>query len=255
MKKILAHVSYSNKNYISFIKYLVQNNNQTMQTLAASLHGNIFDAVEDTKSDYVLLSIEEYTQEFHDFINDINKPVFIFTDKNIPENIIDNLKSRNNVRFIANKNTTSLPEDKTLFYDGLYDSEIFYDKKISRNNQIVVLLSRNNENNLSIKEYLYPLSNERIVCFNNPEFDHPLNLGVLSDIDTNDILNKSAGVIDVDNNYSLEAKACGCPYISCDGSIIQNIKNMTTQESTADLNLSSFQYFITQTLTPYILGV
>jgi hypothetical protein len=255
MKKILAHVSYTNKNYISMIKYLTQNNNDDMLTIAASLHGNIFDAAVDTSCDYVLLSIEEYTQEFHDFVNDTDKKVFIFIDKILPEDVIRYLSSKSNVRFIAKSNTTIVPVEKTIFYDKLYDSEIFVNTNTDRTNQIAVLLSKNNQKNEELKGSLYPISDTKIICFNNPNFDHPQNIGVLSDVDTSYILNKSTAVLDIDNDYQIEAQACGCSYIQTEGSIQDNLKNNVIDTSTFDLKTSSFYYYITQVLVPYILGV
>jgi hypothetical protein len=254
MKKILAHVSYTNKNYISIIKYLVQHSTDSLQTIAASLHGNVFDASEETGCDYLFLSIEEYTQEFHDFVNDTNKMVFLFVDKVFPNDVISYLSSKNNVRFIAASGTDMLPPEKTLFYEHLYDGEIFSNNNSERNDKIAILLSRFQEKNELLKECLYPISELPIVCFNNPSFDHPQNVGILSDVDTNYILNKCCAVVDIDGGYLVESKACECPYIKVDGSLKDNIKDMVTIQCSVDLSTSTFSYFSTQILIPYILG-
>lgn len=252
MKTILGHLSYANKNYLGTLKHLTQYQDK-VRTIFTPLHGQIFDASEETKADYILLSFDEYTQEFHDFLSQTNKNVLLFIDA-VPEGnaeeVLQFFKNKTNIKYIASSNS---PDDINTFvkYDKLYDSSIFYKTNSSRKDKIALILSRDNDKNETIKDILYPNPTPMpVVCFNNPNFNHITNLGILTDTDLAEIFNTYHAVIDLDEQFMLEALACGCYYYDMDN-FNKNIYNASFKDGT-EINLSehTFVYFIENKLLP-----
>jgi hypothetical protein len=66
-----------------------------------------------------------------------------------------------------------------------------------------------------ITKLIYPNSSEyTIKMFNTSKIDHPQNLGFLTEVDKNDILNDSEFYICKNNFYALEATLCGCKVLN-----------------------------------------
>jgi hypothetical protein len=68
-----------------------------------------------------------------------------------------------------------------------------------------------------LNDYLYPKKKLPIRLFNNSAIKHPQNLGLLSEENKADILNKAKYCIILNNDdYAIESKLCDCVPISID---------------------------------------
>ena len=254
MTKVLSHISYDNKNYIGILKS-VNSMSPKIDPYITSLHDNIFDIVAEIDPKTVILSAEEYTQEFHDFVSETDKQVLLHFNKRNDENIqnvINFLDTKSNIKYISSSKNTLIKDDKKIQYEALYDSDIYYNRNQQRNDKIAVILS-DNETNKKIEHLMYPNNKYQLLCFNNINFDYPENLGSLSDFDMANVLNEFKAVLDLTDEFKLEAKACGCPYID-KNDIEENLSQLKYENLDMNLEDSSFNHFINNILLKEITG-
>jgi hypothetical protein len=253
MKTILSHLSNNSKNYIGVLKALAESSNQ-IKSVIIPLHGRIFDTVEEVSPDYVLLSLSEYTQEFHDFISNTNSNVLLFIDEipqGNPDEVIKFLSQKNNIKFISNISLENFNAKNTIRYYKLYNSDIFYhDETMTKTNKVAVLLSVDNDKNEKIQDILYPnKTTNPIVCFNNPNFNHITNLGILTEIDLQVILNTYYAIMDLDNQFELESIACQCNRYDL-STLNKDLSKMSFIDQQVDLSAHTFKHFVTNVLLP-----
>jgi len=255
--KILIHVAKENE-YISFIQNLNPIISDDNEIIALSVHGNLFELFYAHKPNIVILPANEYTQEFHDFINEHNKSckIIIFVNVNIPDEQLIEYWNINKIILAGKKQCLITVLENPLLYSKLYDSNIFYriDPNKPRNDKIAVMLSENNQKNIDIiGPMLYPYSNEKLVLFNSPTFNPAQNVGMLNQYDACLILNTYMCLIDLDDKYSIEAQVCGIDNIEIENDISSNIANKILKNTQYDLDTSSFKYYIQNQFLPTIL--
>jgi hypothetical protein len=255
--KILIHVAKENE-YISFIQNLNVGVSENDEIIAVSVHGNLFELFYAHKPNIVILPAHEYTQEFHDFINEHNKTIkiIIFINTNIKDEQIIEYWHLNKLILAGKKEYLITKSENPLLYSKLYDSNIF--NRISpekpRNDKIAVMLSENNEKNIEIiSPLLYPYSNERLVLFNSITYNPPQNVGVLNQYDACLILNSYQSLIDLDDKYSIEAQVCEIDNLQTENDLSHNITNKILKKTQYDLDTSSFKYYIQNQFLPTIL--
>lgn len=256
--KIITHISTDNE-YRSFIKNLYQDNDIATVS-SANLHGNLFELYYQHKPDVLVLCASEYTQEFHDFITEHEKHLQIVLFINVPISNIQLIDFWNSTSIlgVGQNNYLEKPLNKNdLFYNKLYDSTLFNkEESANRQDKIAVLLSKNdNINETVIGPYLYPATKEKFVLFNSQTYKKPQNTGTLNMADICAVFNTYKCLIDLDNNYELEAKVCGIENISTDGNLIENIQNHVTKKSDINIEESSYEYFIKNKFLPKIVKV
>lgn len=99
----------------------------------------------------------------------------------------------------------------------LINTSVFKDLEISKKNQTIYFLDYDHEIPEYLQDKLYPSSKEKILLFNNTQLKHPQNLGTLSEIAKNSILNESMYFINNRfNEYLAEAIVCGCKVVNID---------------------------------------
>jgi len=255
--KILIHVAKENE-YISFIQNLNTSVSDNDEIIAVSVHGNLFELFHAHKPNIVILPAHEYTQEFHDFINEHNKTIkiIIFINVHIKDQQIIEYWNLNKLTLAGKKEYLVAESDNSLLYSKLYDSNIF--TRISpekpRNEKIAVMLSDDNQKNTAIiGPLLYPYSNAKLVLFNSPTFNPPQNVGMLNQHDACLILNTYQFLIDLDDKYSIEAQVCGIDNLQIENDIPSNIANKILKNTQYDLDTSSFKYYIQNQFLPTIL--
>lgn len=252
MKKLLCHLSFNNKNYSGILKYLSQNTQIDSQIL--NLHNRAFDTLSQVDADCIVLSLNEYTQELHDLVSSTDKNIILHINtfhKNMSD-IIQYLNSKNNISYLTHLTNEQLPIDKIITYTELYDDQIFVNQNTERNDKIAVILSSNNEENNILKSLLYPKTKLKLSLFNNPEFNSAQNVGNLTDVDLAEVLNSFSCVVDVSQQFRLEANACECPYIICDKNLEINIQQKNIEQPIKNLSSLTFKKFIDNTLIKLI---
>lgn len=248
MKKFLIH-SGGSRQYRSIIRHL-QNHITPVNYIVNQLHNKIFDISYITKPNVLIFPISDYTQEIHNYIqkNNTTLQTVFFIDILIPQtDLLNHLSQQNNCSFIID-NKTHYKLNNSISYDHIYDDQIFKILDVGeRNEKLAVSLSAdNNKNTELLKDILYPnISKYPIVLFNNPEFKHEQNIGLFNEPDLNYILNKFSYFMDLDNEFSVEAKICGIPIIrECTDTdtAIQNKDYLTTLQDidTEQYRCSSF---------------
>lgn len=221
MKKILIHPSITNKNYSGITKAFSDSELYSSRIIVYNLHNECFDSISKFQPSVVIFPAHEYTQEIHAAIENFVDVNFVLIMDNITINtnsqikeLVDYWITKKNIKLIT-QNHDLVKNLITLRYNYLYDASVFHDLQLSRNNKTCVILSSNNLINEKIKPLLYPNSLD-ILCFNNPSFDHPTNLGVLSYHDLNYIFNTFSKTIDLTDQFAIESQICGCDRIDID---------------------------------------
>jgi hypothetical protein len=255
--KILIHIAKENE-YISFVQNLNSCISDNEEIFPVSVHSNLFELCYANKPDILILPAHEYTQEFHDFINENNQSikVIIFVNIEIKNAQLIEYWNLNKVILAGKKGYLGSESENVLVYDKLYDSSIFTKILIDqpRNNKIAVMLSEDNQkNNTLIGPLLYPNSNERLVLFNSATYNPPQNVGTLNQQDACLILNSYQCLIDLDDKYSIEAQVCGIDNIKIEDDIPFNIANKILKTKDYDLDMSSFKYYVQNQFLPTIL--
>lgn len=192
-----------------------------------NLHDKIYDLALATNPTTIILQLEEYTQEFHQFIHDKSLPNFNIVIT------IDNMESRYN-KFInlldeVNKHTPisfkllapaklyaalldkGLQPQNLIGYGNVYNNYVFNKQDIPRNNKILCILDDNAECIDIVKPYLYPNTTKPIVMINNPNINYDQNIGLLFDQDISDAMNIYGAVFDLSKAYTSEIAVCGIP--------------------------------------------
>ena len=245
MNKILTHISQQHE-YRSFIRALF-NNGKNIEILSANVHDNLFDIYNQIKVSTVILPTSEYTQEFHDFITEYHKniKVILFINNIIDNDSIINFWNKTNIicsgRKELIKNPTPL-NNQSYLYDRLYDSTIFKKLNSPKNNKIAVLLSGSDEtNDLLLKDLLYPNTTIPLVLFNSTTYRHPQNVGFLSPDQACEIFNSYKAIIDIDDQFLLESKACEISSIAIENDQVNMEKYKTCDY---DIVQNSYDFFI-----------
>lgn len=187
---------------------------------------------ENIKDNIFIINSSVINNESIDFINNFHNlfNIWIFVDN---ESFI--LNPQLNVRYITNRyvnNFTSKILPNNIVDKAMYSNVEILDKL----DQLVYFFSSNTTQiNSSIEKYLYPASNLRIKLFDNNQFNHPQNLGYLTERDRSLVLLESKFYICDNNNYYLtEAMLSGCIVLNIDdeASLEEQMKSKTYNKPT-----------------------
>ena len=258
MQKILIHIC-NHTEYQSFVKTFYENERDDIQLMSASVHGNLLEIYYQTKPEFVVLPANEYTQEFHDFISEYykNTKIILFLNGHVDNKDIFKFWNDHNISIVG-KSIYFIESNNTelwIKYDLLYDNTIYSRmNNTTRNNKVAVILSSDNtKNNSLLSSLLYPMSSERLVLFNSATYKHPQNVGILNPADTCVILNTYKSLVDIDDNFRLQAQVCGITNISTDGNLLNNIRENTTKEIIENADQLSYNNFFKEIFSPKII--
>lgn len=215
---ILVHKNGYTKTHISFMHSAINN---IEKHHVVNVHDRLYDLFYLFKPKKILLQFEEYTNEWHSFINDAsisNKPQIFVTIDNNPSKKEEYIKLLNQIKdsncvFIAPKSLVKeVPKAKYIEYEHLYNDEIYFPLNEPRNDKTLCILSTDPKCIEEIEEYLYPRNKKEKICLiNNKEIDHHQNIGLMFDNDMNIGLNLFSSVIDLSGSYGAEITACNIP--------------------------------------------
>lgn len=215
-------------------------------------HGSLFSIYQQIKPEVIFLQVSEYTQETQDFIAEYNgqTKINLLVDVPIQNDQLNNFLNKTKVQIIKNKDITTSYVNTVASYGNMYDDEIFFCTNKDRNTKIVTILSKDNERNNILNEFIYPNTKYPIVVLNNPSFRSPVNLGLFNYFDLSMILNTFSGVIDIDGYFDLEAQACDINSYRCDDreSLLDALENNTFKQKQKDLSSFTYKNFVTQHL-------
>lgn len=259
MKKILAHDGGS-RTYRSIIRHI---HKYVESITSVNLHNKLYDTCYLLKPEILIYPISEYSQEIHNFITENIKQssaFFIVIDTKVEQVELLNFLTKNtDIKFIVDTNI----ENTYVFtnginYTNIYDDDLFFPIKElseSRAAKVAVLLSQNNElNHLYLDNQLLPQKQQYAkVLFNNPQFTHPQNIGMCNEPDLNFILNYYSYLLDLDQQFMIEASVCGIPVVSQPEAIDDAIEKRLFKEPYLDTNILKCSDFVQNTLLP-ILG-
>ena len=240
---------------ISQSLYNVEDKDLEIQTV--NVFGRLFDFAERTKPKNVFLSICDYSQEVHDWINEYQQDIniFLLLDKTLGEKNTDlwTFLCQSQVKVIANTNLAQGIPAQFLSYDNKYDSSTFNNREQSRNNRIAVMSSGQDEDRIQINELLYPKTKLKINIFNDHNWVSDQNLGMLDPVQLSNVLNTYEKFIDLSCNLTLEAQACGIDCIDVSsGNIKQALEDNKTLAPVAKLENRTYDYFTRHEVLPYI---
>jgi hypothetical protein len=220
MSTILAHM-LNEKLYLP----ILQNIGDKTNVIATVLHECIFDVYHKIKPQTLILPLQEYSQEFHDFIDQFkDKLNIIIYAGSIDHPQLFDYFNKNGIKVISG--LQSLDGNNVLRYEYLYDENTYSNLKQQRNDKILVMLSNDlDKNHKLLDNILYPNTKLKICLINNHQFKHEQNIGVTNTNDLCTALNTFSEFIDIDNNFYIESSVCGINNISLDGDLLANITN------------------------------
>jgi len=214
----------------------------------ANLHHNIYDTCLSSRPSTIILQLDEYTQEIHQFINDTSlyEKNIVLTVDNSPclydkyKNLILDLHKNQvlncslilPVEIYSSLVEAGVNQNKLIAYNRLYNDVIFQPRNSIRNNKILCILDRDPSCIDIVKPYLYPNTTNNIVLVNNPEVEYDQNIGLLFDEDMDQALNSYQSVIDLSKSYEAEIIACGIPSYSLSEDWISNEPQVIQKETT-----------------------
>lgn len=257
--KILLHDG--NNNVIKGLnKYLIKylHGQNDIQVLFSNFHNRLLGVYQSHTPNIVVWPVSEYTQEVHDFITEyhLSTKILLVIDVDVAHKDLYAFWNKTpNIKTIVNTKLSKQDyNNKIAQYISLYDDEIFKtDTTISRNNKIVAILSSdNNKNNELLSNIVYPYNKYPIVAVNNPEFDSPINLGVVNYVDLSFIFKTFSKVIDIDRQYEIECHASDIDYINIyDYSIDNAIENNHLVPKITNIDEYGLSYFVKDKVLPY----
>ena len=204
MKNIL--IQSCNNKFVNNLKTLKSDD---FSILCEPINGNLYKIFYGWKFTHAIfmesLLSPEILQFTSEFFQDIK--IFIYHDKQVNLQIIEDYH-------IAAKQLVESSDKKinnAILLPKLYNDQLFNNKNLIKNNDIVCFMDNFNSIPENLAKYLLPNSNNLpIKLFNNININHPQNLGLLSELDKSMILNMSKNYLSLDGEYVQEAKKCGC---------------------------------------------
>lgn len=246
MNKILAHVC-KDKTYLPLLQEL----SSRVEIINGSLHEAIFDSYQKYKPNTVLLPIQEYTKEFHEFVDTFKTEtqIIIFAGS-LTDNIVMEYCDANKIKTICKDKTG----DHILTYKYLYDSNLYYNFNMQKTDKILTILASNNEHNHKmLDDILYPKSMFKLVLINNPDFKHEQNIGSAQFNDLAVLMNHHSYAIDLTNSYDAELQACGVKtFLVDENTVAYNIENNKFSKTEDHIEQYSIKNFVDIQLLPFI---
>lgn len=207
MKKLL--VQYSNN---KFINNILLSDTDFCEKTVSNTKGSLYKLYYTLKFNYLILTLSLLSEEENQFIEEFHKNVSIYIYNDINDSSAET--SNPNVKAILQHSKPSQKSSKIITIPILVNDKIFFKQNINKNNQLVCFLDSVSELPSMVKSYLYPSSKLPIKLFNNSNISHSQNLGLLSEKDKADILQKSVYYLAINDEYVPEAWACGCKVIT-----------------------------------------
>ena len=214
---ILIHKNSYSKTHVSFIYGLIKN---VEKHHVVSVHDKLYDLFYIFSPKTIFLQLEEYTNEWHFFINDPsikNKPkVFVTIDddeykKEQYIKLLTQIKESKCVFIAPQKFIKDLPKAQYIEYEYLYNSDIYFPLNQERNDKTLTILSNDPKCISDVEPYLYPNKEEKLCLVNNPSINNEQNVGLMFDHDMNTGLNTFGSVIDLSRSYDAEIVVCETP--------------------------------------------
>lgn len=229
---------------------------EELEIIPVNIYGRLFDFTARQKPKNVFMSICDYSQEVHDWINDHQSDIniFLLMDKSLGESNAElwNFICASKVKVIANSNLVDTIPPQFLSYENKYDSSVFYDRKMERNDKIAIMSNGDDKEKEKTEPLLYPNDTLKINIFNNPKWESPQNLGLLDPLQLSIVLNTFKCFLDFSSNLQLEAQACGITSIDINGDLKQAIVDNKVLPQVDKLDKRTYDYFTEHEILPYI---
>lgn len=252
------HTFYSHKSipHRCISNCLNQHHSEDFQCIPVAVYGRLFDFTKRNRPSSVFLSLSDYSQEVHDWVEDYQNSVniFLLLDKKIGTDNSDlwSYLCASNIKMIINSHFTPDAPSNHLSYDSRYDSACFSNKGQDRNDKIAVMSDSVQSNKDIINELLYPNTKLKINIFNDVDWETPQNVGMLDPVQLNEVLNHYSVFVDLTSSMQLEAQACGIPYIDTSGDLKQDITDNKFKSEIDKLDKRTWAYFTEHEVLPYI---
>lgn len=150
---------------------------------------------------------------------------------------------------VAVRHFSHLDQSNTVKIPKMINPWLFYqDPTITRKTgSYAVFLEGAKDIPEQLANVLYPNTNLHINLFNSVHFQHPLNLGHISEYDKARILNTYEFFININQQYDAEAVACGAKVINIQDLpkiLNSNSKTKRKNKNTIKENIKSYEEFL-----------
>ena len=230
----------------SFNKAIIDNLRDSCDIVFGKFHSRLFHTQQTTKPILTVWSTSEYTQEFHDYLMEYGNTVTIIlvVDSIVNQPELIEFLNNSNIKIVSDSRLGMKFKNTLGEYADLYEDSVFYNMRQERNDKTLAILSASDEKNEKLKQLIYPKTSDKIVALGNPRFDSPVNLGLFNNPDLARMFNQFSKVLDLSENYRLEAQACNIPYFSIDKDIPEtNIENLSEH---------TYKNFVEKNILPFI---
>jgi hypothetical protein len=186
--------------------------------------------------DVVIFLASKFNNETAQFISEMSSKdikFFIYHDEELDVDLINSFS--NVATHLSHTNDKGVLQLTQMINNYIYKNIDLPRKKLS----YAIFLDHKKYIPDELLEILYPNTKLHINMFNSEYVSHYQNLGLISEIDKARILNQYEFFIDIDNNYSAEAVACGAKPIT-----IEQIKNKKKVKNQKNMNMTTYEDFI-----------
>lgn len=210
-----------------FIQNTIYTEIEDVKIIGLDTRSCLYKTFYTIKPDYFLIRHDmldpESMQFMHDFHNSVK--IILYHDTLIESSV----SSLPDSIYHIYKKTTNNFEQKDRFIQiphNLVNTSLYKNKNLNNLNGIVFFLDKMPVLPEFMNSILFPNSNIPIKMFNNPQINHPQNLGLINEHKRAEILQKHKYYLTLDKNdddYITEAKICGCAVVT-----VQDIENYSS---------------------------
>lgn len=203
--------------------------------LSTDINKDLYKIYHHYPFDIAIFLSSKFDNEIAQFITEMyskNVKFFIYHDELNTDILRDFNKAAVHLSHTNHETAINLPD---MINNHLYKKSDLHRKKSS----YAVFLDHTNNIPDEIIDILYPNTKLHINMFNSEYVSHPQNLGLITEIEKAKILNEYEFFIDINNNYSAEALACGSKVIT-----VEQIKNNKKPKTQKKKTIDTYENFI-----------
>jgi hypothetical protein len=232
-------VSYQNA---KFIKNIISTSINGLDILSSPYKGLLYKIHQQNHIGAYIFDSRDVDKEVLQFINDYkNKIKFFIYHENQPNvQLIENLSICKHLIHNGMQDN----DERVIKIPILVNTQLFTknNKQTKYNDSIICFLDNYTQVPENLLSLLYPNTTLKIKMYGG-QFKHPQNLGMVSEQDKADLLNKHQSYLSIDKLYDQEALLCDCDIYT-----VNSILDNQTINKDLSIGYVSYDEFLTNIL-------
>jgi hypothetical protein len=190
-----------------FINNIALSATSFCEKLVTHLESQLYQTYYKYQSSHIIFIESFLSEEKYQFIEEFGKQIKIYIYR---DQITDNYNKCKYIKGIISKQKF-VTTHKLITIPVMVNNEVFKpNNDIIKNNDIICFLDNLSSLPDELNNSLYPAKELPIKMFNNANIIHPQNLGLVSEINKADLLQKSKYYLAITDDYVAEAWSCNC---------------------------------------------